>query len=94
MKTSGSSSDSAVAVVLRCNWDGDVLFHRLARQAIGSRRLQPTRTLLPSKGIMYASQRQDTVGVLARNVADAMHIVLELAYHSTHHSLQTKLKPI
>jgi hypothetical protein len=39
MKTSGGSSDSAVAVVLRCNWDGDVLFHCLARQAIGSRRL-------------------------------------------------------
>jgi amidase len=55
---------------------------------------QPTRTLLPSEGIIYASQRQDTVGVLARNVADAMNIVLELAYHSTNHSLQTKLKPI
>jgi amidase len=48
--------------------------------------------LIPSEGIIHASEQQDTVGVLARTVADAMHVALEIAYQSRHHDLTTKLK--
>lgn len=35
---------------------------------------KPTKDLIPSAGIIYASKKQDTVGVLTRTVEDAVHI--------------------
>lgn len=55
---------------------------------------KPTRNLISSEGLIYASERLDTVGLLTRNVSDAMHILLEIVYHSSHHLPQTKLKLI
>jgi amidase len=39
---------------------------------------KPTRDLITSKGIIYASQTQDTVGVLTRTVEDAGLLVQEI----------------
>lgn len=53
---------------------------------------KPTRHLIPSEGIIYASARHDTVGVFARTVGDAMHVAFEIAYQSRYHDDATKLK--
>lgn len=55
---------------------------------------KPTRGLLSSGGIIYASKRSDTVGLFTRNVSNAMQQLLELIYYSDHVPLGTKLKII
>jgi amidase len=47
--------------------------------------------VLPSTGIIHASQALDTIGLLTRRVADATALLLELIYHSTHHPAPAKL---
>ncbi|KAF2833434.1 amidase signature enzyme [Ophiobolus disseminans] len=96
MKASGSSGGCAVAVALG-----------LCFAAIGTEKcyftvspaersdvvgFKPTRGLISSEGLIFASKRLDTVGVSTRNVSDAMHMLLELVYHDSHHTLETKLK--
>lgn len=53
---------------------------------------KPTRELLPSKGIIYASERQDTVGVLARSVQDAAVVAIGIVLETKHHANATKLR--
>jgi amidase len=54
---------------------------------------KPTRNLISSEGIIHASKKLDTVGLLTRNVDDAVQILLELTRQSTHLpcEMQTKL---
>lgn len=55
---------------------------------------KPTRGPLSSEDIIYASKRLNTVGLLTRNVSDAIQMLLELTYCSDHMPLGTKLKII
>ncbi|KAF1965603.1 amidase signature enzyme [Bimuria novae-zelandiae CBS 107.79] len=83
MKTSGSSTGSAIATALG-----------LASAAIGTETcysivhpaercgvvgFTPTRGLLSSEGIIYASAKEDTVGVITKTVNDASGLVSLLA---------------
>jgi amidase len=43
---------------------------------------KPTKDFIPSEGIIYASQRQDTVGLLTHSVEDAVDILLEIITHA------------
>ena len=49
---------------------------------------KPTRSLLSSKGLIHASKRLDTVGVLTRTVADTQ-LVLESILQHSHHMCET-----
>jgi amidase len=55
---------------------------------------KPTRNLISSEGLIHASMRLDSVGLLTRNVNDAKQILLEILNQSAHHSPETKLKMI
>lgn len=55
---------------------------------------KPTRNLLSSDGLIHASQRLDTVGLLTRTVSDAVDILLELISHSNQHDVSLKAKLI
>lgn len=52
---------------------------------------KPTRDLLPSQGIIHASERQDTVGVLTRSVQDASLIAIGIVLETKHHANAAKL---
>jgi amidase len=52
---------------------------------------KPTRGVIGSEGIIHASQRLDTVGLLTRSVQDAVLILSEIIRHSNHHTPQTRL---
>jgi amidase len=43
---------------------------------------KPTRNLIPSEGLIFASERLDTVGLLTRTVTDAAKILQEIIYFS------------
>ncbi|KAJ4378435.1 hypothetical protein N0V86_006138 [Didymella sp. IMI 355093] len=54
---------------------------------------KPTKDLVPSNGIIYASKKQDTVGVLTRTVENAVQITSALigeTFHSGSLSSRTK----
>jgi amidase len=53
---------------------------------------KPTRGPISSEGIIHASKRLDTVGLLTRGVNDAMQITRELMCQSSHHSSDMKVK--
>jgi amidase len=53
---------------------------------------KPTRNLIFSEGLIHASKRLDTVGLITRDVTDAPYVLFEVIYRSTHHSPPTKLK--
>lgn len=53
---------------------------------------KPTRQLISSEGLIFASQGQDTVGVLSRTVTDAMFVLLGIILESAHHSSDSKRK--
>ncbi|KAH7094279.1 amidase signature domain-containing protein [Paraphoma chrysanthemicola] len=94
MKASGSSGGCAIAVALGLCFAaiGTETCYSIVSPAerSGVIGFKPTRNLLPSEGIIHASERQDTVGVLARTVADAMHVALDMAYQSQHRNAATK----
>lgn len=85
-KASGSSSGSAVATAL------GLCFAAIGTETCwsivspaeksGIVGYKPTKGLIPSEGIIYASKKQDTVGVLTRTVEDAMHITHSLIVES------------
>lgn len=85
-KASGSSSGSAVATALGLCFAaiGTETCYSIVSPAekSGIVGYKPTKDLLPSEGITYASKRQDTVGVLTRTVEDAMHITYSLILKS------------
>ncbi|KAF2655126.1 amidase signature enzyme [Lophiostoma macrostomum CBS 122681] len=85
MKASGSSTGSATAMALG-----------LASAALGTEAcysvvspaersgvvgFKPTRGLLPSDGIIHASAKEDTVGVITQTVHDAISLVEILSSH-------------
>lgn len=78
-KASGSSSGSAVATALGLCFAaiGTETCYSIVSPAekCGIVGYKPTKDLISSEGIIYASKRQDTVGVLARTVEDAMLVV-------------------
>ncbi|KAF1358276.1 amidase signature enzyme [Lizonia empirigonia] len=86
-KASGSSSGSAVATALGLCFAaiGTETCYSIVSPAekSGIVGYKPTKDLLSSEGIIYASKRQDTVGVLARTVEDAMLVVLEIVSKMT-----------
>jgi amidase len=43
---------------------------------------KPTRNLIPSEGLIFASERLDTVGLLTRTVTDAARILQEIIFFS------------
>ena len=96
MKASGSSGGCAVAVA------AGMCFAALGTETCysivspteksGIVGFKPTRGLLSSKGIIYASKRLDTVGVLTRTVSDASFFVLGLVQQSDHIPSPTKQK--
>jgi amidase len=47
---------------------------------------KPSKGLIPSTGIIYGSQQQDTVGILTRNVRDAARILKEILRHTSDHA--------
>ncbi|CAE7194314.1 Amidase [Pyrenophora teres f. teres] len=51
---------------------------------------KPTRGLLSSKGLIHASKRLDTVGVLARTVLDTQLVLTNILKHSHHMYEPTK----
>ncbi|KAL5113218.1 hypothetical protein ACEQ8H_008913 [Pleosporales sp. CAS-2024a] len=95
MKASGSSSGSAIAVAQGLCFAalGTETCYSIVSPAekSGIIGFKPTRSLISSEGIIYASQRLDTVGLLTRNVVDAMYILLEIIAHSDHHAPRSKL---
>jgi amidase len=56
--------------------------------------LKPTHNVLSSDGLIHASQRLDTVGLLTRTVSDAADILLELMSRSNQHDVSAKTKLI
>lgn len=87
-KPSGSSSGSAVATALGLCFAaiGTETCYSIVSPAekSGIVGYKPTKGLIPSEGIIYASKRQDTVGVLTRTVEDAMLIAYTLILESMH----------
>ncbi|KZM20088.1 Amidase [Ascochyta rabiei] len=85
-KASGSSSGSAVATALGLCFAaiGTETCYSIVSPAekSGIVGYKPTRDLIPSEGIIHASKRQDTVGVLTRTVKDAMLITYTLVLES------------
>lgn len=85
-KASGSSSGSAVATSLGLCFAaiGTESCYSIVSPAekSGVVGYKPTRDLIPSDGIIYASRKQDTVGVLTRTVEDAMHVISTLVSES------------
>ncbi|KAH5392462.1 hypothetical protein HBI68_241490 [Parastagonospora nodorum] len=98
MKASGSSSGCAVAVSmgLCAAAVGTETCYSIVSPAekAGIIGFKPTRNLLSSDGLIHASQRLDTVGLLTRTVSDAADILLELISHSNHHDVSAKDKLI
>ncbi|KAF2449082.1 amidase signature enzyme, partial [Karstenula rhodostoma CBS 690.94] len=86
MKASGSSSGSAVATALGLGFAalGTETSYSVVSPAerAGVVGFKPTRGLIPSEGIIFASERQDTVGLLTRTVTDASKILQEIMRHS------------
>ena len=85
-KASGSSSGSAVATVLGLCFAAigtETCFSIVSpAEKSGVIGYKPTKDLIPSEGIIYASKKQDTVGVLTRTVKDAMLITHTLVVES------------
>lgn len=50
---------------------------------------KPTRSLISSEGIIFASRRQDTAGLLTRTVSDMMIVLIGIIFQSTHLSRDT-----
>ncbi|ORY14246.1 amidase signature domain-containing protein [Clohesyomyces aquaticus] len=98
MKASGSSTGSALGtalglffVSLRTETSYSIVSLAEKSGVVG---FKPTRELVFSKGIMYASYRQDTIGTLTRTVEDARIIVQELIQHSANHNIErSRLSP-
>ncbi|KAF2127452.1 amidase signature enzyme [Dothidotthia symphoricarpi CBS 119687] len=82
MKSSGSSTGSAIATALGLCFAavGTETCYSITAPAekCGIIGFKPSRDVLPSEGIIYASQRQDTVGLLTRTVDDAVLMCMEL----------------
>jgi amidase len=55
---------------------------------------KPTRGVISSEGIIQASKRLDTVGLLTRDVNDAVQILRELICQSSHHLSDRKVKSL
>ncbi|KAL5380116.1 hypothetical protein PMIN06_011114 [Paraphaeosphaeria minitans] len=102
MKTSGSSSGSAVATALGLGFAalGTETCYSIVSPAerasvVG---FKPTRGLIPSEGIIFASERLDTVGLLTRTIVDASEILQEImrytneGAHDSHSRLRDALK--
>lgn len=77
-KASGSSSGSAVVTALGLYFDavGTETCWSIVSPAekSGMVGFKPTNYIIPSVGIIYASKKQDTVGVLKRTVEDAVRV--------------------
>lgn len=78
MKASGSSSGSAIATALGLCFAalGTETCYSIVSPAERSGIIgyKPTKDLISSEGMIYASKRNDTVGLLTRTVADAAQI--------------------
>ncbi|KAJ8109274.1 hypothetical protein OPT61_g7583 [Boeremia exigua] len=89
-KASGSSSGSAVATALGLCFAaiGTETCYSIVSPAekSGIVGYKPTKDLIPSEGIIYASKTQDTVGLLTRTVEDAVQITSLLIVNSGNHS--------
>ncbi|XPS77711.1 Amidase [Ascochyta lentis] len=85
-KASGSSSGSAVATALGLCFAAigtETCFSIVSpAEKSGIVGYKSTKDLIPSEGIIHASKRQDTVGVLTRTVEDAMLITYTLVLES------------
>jgi amidase len=53
---------------------------------------KPTRNVISSEGLIHASKRLDTVGLLTRSVNDARLMLREIVRWSTHHTVDLRLK--
>jgi len=95
-KASGSSGGCAVAVALGMCFAalGTETCYSIVSPAekSGIVGFKPTRNLLSSEGLIHASKRLDTVGVLTRTVSDAALLLIGLVQHSDHLPAQTKQK--
>ena len=77
-KASSSSSGSAVATALGLCFAAVGIETCWSTVSPGEKSgivgFKPTKDIIPSDGIIYASKKQDTIGVLIRTVEDALHV--------------------
>ncbi|KAK1908768.1 hypothetical protein P3342_009619 [Pyrenophora teres f. teres] len=94
MKASGSSGGCAVAVglgVVGAALGTETCYSIVSpAEKSGIIGFKPTRGLLSSKGLIHASKRLDTVGVLARTVLDTQLVLTNILKHSHHMYEPTK----
>ncbi|KAF1830660.1 amidase signature enzyme [Decorospora gaudefroyi] len=88
MKASGSSGGCGVAVGAGMAFAalGTETCYSITSSAekSGIIGFKPTRDLISSQGIIHASKRLDTVGILARTLPDIIRVLLGLIPESTH----------
>jgi amidase len=53
---------------------------------------KPTRNVISSEGLIHASKRLDTVGLLTRSVNDARLMLREIIRWNEHHTAESKVK--
>ncbi|KAF2106409.1 amidase signature domain-containing protein [Lophiotrema nucula] len=89
MKASGSSTGSAIAVALglaAASIGSETIFSIVSpAERCGIIGFKPSRGMLPSEDIIFASQRLDTLGILSRTVKDSLTVLCELTSQAGGH---------